>query len=101
MANRYVWVMAGVVAIAMVAPARARAQSFVPVSVATDGTFGNGPTSGGLFSANGRFVAFASDATNLVAGDTNGTKDVFVRDLVGHTTERVSASATAGCAASA
>ena len=31
-------------------------------------------------SADGRFVAFASGATNLVAGDTNGTGDVFVRD---------------------
>ena len=31
-------------------------------------------------SADGRFVAFTSDATNLVAGDTNGIEDVFVRD---------------------
>ncbi|MFO1199563.1 MAG: hypothetical protein U1E86_21605 [Burkholderiaceae bacterium] len=32
-------------------------------------------------SANGRYVAFVSQATNLVAGDTNGTTDVFVKDL--------------------
>ena len=31
-------------------------------------------------SADGRFVAFNSDATNLVPGDTNGARDVFVRD---------------------
>ncbi len=31
-------------------------------------------------SANGRYVAFSSAATNLVAGDTNGVSDVFVRD---------------------
>ena len=41
-------------------------------------------------SADGRFVAFASDATNLVSGDTNGAADVFVRDRQAGTTERVS-----------
>lgn len=41
-------------------------------------------------SADGRFVAFESVATNLVAGDTNGTRDVFVRDRPSGTTERVS-----------
>ena len=40
-------------------------------------------------SADGRFVAFESDATNLVPGDTNG---VFVRDRLKGTTERVSVS---------
>ena len=42
------------------------------------------------FSANGRYVAFASDATDLVPGDTNGHSDVFVRDLKLHTTYLVS-----------
>ena len=41
-------------------------------------------TGGGSFvassSANGRFVAFESDTTNLVTGDTNGLDDVFLRD---------------------
>lgn len=41
-------------------------------------------------SADGRFVAFSSDAPNLVADDTNGTTDVFVRDRVTGTTTRVS-----------
>jgi Tol biopolymer transport system component len=41
-------------------------------------------------SADGRFLAFASFATNLVPGDTNDTLDVFVRDLQTGTTERVS-----------
>jgi hypothetical protein len=36
-----------------------------------------------VISANGRYVAFGSDATNLVAGDTNDSNDVFVRDLLG------------------
>jgi Tol biopolymer transport system component len=41
-------------------------------------------------SRDGRFVAFQSDAPNLVRGDTNHSKDVFVRDLRRGTTERVS-----------
>lgn len=45
-------------------------------------------------SADGRFVAFPSEATNLVRGDTNGTTDVFVRDRLTGTTERVSVSST-------
>ncbi len=45
-------------------------------------------------SANGRFVVFVSDATNLVAGDTNGQRDIFVRDLELGTTTRVSVSNT-------
>ncbi|MBL8297584.1 MAG: hypothetical protein JNN30_04465 [Rhodanobacteraceae bacterium] len=41
-------------------------------------------------SEDGRFVAFASFASNLVPGDLNGTNDVFVRDRLLGTTERVS-----------
>ena len=41
-------------------------------------------------SDNGRYVAFSSSATNLVSGDTNGSSDIFVRDRVTGTTERVS-----------
>ncbi len=41
-------------------------------------------------SANGRFIAFSSNATNLVAGDTNGTRDVFVRNVRSGMTTRVS-----------
>ena len=43
-------------------------------------------------SADGRFVAFYSEATNLVPGDTNGASDVFVRDRQTGTTRRVSVS---------
>ena len=38
----------------------------------------------------GRYVAFSSDASNLVEGDTNGAVDIFVRDLDAGTTVRVS-----------
>ena len=48
------------------------------------------PPPGRFVSADGRFVIFVSDANNLVPGDTNGTWDVFVRDRVSRTTERVS-----------
>ena len=41
-------------------------------------------------SADGRFVAFTSVATNLVPGDTNGVEDIFVRDRLLGVTERVS-----------
>lgn len=44
-------------------------------------------------SADGKHVVFTSGSTNLVAGDTNGTEDVFVRDLVTRRTERISLSA--------
>jgi Tol biopolymer transport system component len=43
-------------------------------------------------SADGRYVAFQSFATNLVTNDTNGHEDIFVRDVLGGTTTRVSVS---------
>ncbi|MBI4571356.1 MAG: PD40 domain-containing protein [Chloroflexi bacterium] len=42
-------------------------------------------------SGNGRYVAFGSIATNLVSDDTNGKDDIFLRDRVAGTTERISA----------
>src|SRR5438552_4844963 len=60
------------------------------VSVASGGTQSNGASLGSALSADGRLVAFQSDATNLVVGDTNGTTDVFVRGRQTGTTARVS-----------
>src|SRR5262249_20266354 len=51
------------------------------VSAGTDGTQGNTISTQPYISADGRYVAFKSDATNLVSGDTNGTTDVFVKDM--------------------
>lgn len=48
------------------------------VSRTTGGVQGNGTSFQGAISADGRFVAFHSSATNFVAGDTNGTTDVFL-----------------------
>ncbi|MCC7076299.1 MAG: PD40 domain-containing protein [Acidimicrobiia bacterium] len=50
------------------------------VSVATDATQGNGHSYEPSVSADGRYVTFVSYATDLVAGDTNGHWDIFVRD---------------------
>ncbi len=52
------------------------------LSVALDGTTeGNGPSYDPSMSTDGRFVAFESDASNLVTGDTTiGFRDIFVRD---------------------
>jgi Tol biopolymer transport system component len=45
------------------------------------------------FSADGRYVVFESDASNLVAGDSNGAYDVFVKDLQSGAIQRVSTDA--------
>jgi len=50
------------------------------VSVASDGTQGNDISRFPSISADGRYVAFESDADNLVSGDTNGFSDIFVHD---------------------
>ena len=62
------------------------------VSVTTAGTQAEGGSDWPRISADGRYVAFSSSATNLVPGDTNGKIDIFVRDCVGLTTERMSVS---------
>ncbi len=69
-------------------------QATLRVSAAGGGVQGNDDSGqyGVSVSADGRFVAFASRATNLVGGDTNGFMDVFVRDRESGTTERVSVS---------
>ncbi len=65
------------------------------ISVASDGTQGDGQSSGlatgaPALSGDARFVAFASSATNLVANDMNNLDDIFVRDRLLGTTERIS-----------
>lgn len=62
------------------------------VSVATDGQQGNGASFTPALSADGRIVAFVSLASNLVANDTNNTRDVFVRDQLLGATQRISVS---------
>jgi Tol biopolymer transport system component len=73
------------------------------VSVSTNGGVGNGNSGSPVMTPDGRYVAFVSSASNLVANDLNGIPDVFVRDtLLGTTTlaspGATSAGATAGSA---
>ena len=61
------------------------------VSVSSGGRQANAESlSGSRFSADGRYVAFTSLATNLVAHDQNDITDVFIRDLRKHRTQLVS-----------
>jgi WD40 repeat protein len=60
------------------------------VSVDSSGVEGNADCWELSISADGNFVAFASDADNLVAGDTNQQEDVFIHDRSTGVTERVS-----------
>lgn len=62
------------------------------VSVDTNGILpGTGLSTGGAISANGRYVAFTSSASNLVTlADANNAQDVFIRDLQLNTTTLVS-----------
>ncbi len=60
------------------------------VSVASDGTGGNNESDGAAISADGRYIAFHSDADNLVPGDTNGASDVFLHDTTTGATTLIS-----------
>ena len=64
--------------------------STVLVSQSSGGTAANGNSLQSVLSADGRYIAFASDATNLVSSDTNAVRDIFLRDRTGGTTTRVS-----------
>jgi RHS repeat-associated protein len=61
-------------------------------SVSSSGTQGNGGHDGPFISRDGRYLAFSSNSSNLVSGDTNNVTDIFVRDRATGTTTRVSVS---------
>jgi Tol biopolymer transport system component len=71
------------------------------VSVSTNGGFGNGASWESVMTPDGRFVAFASAATNLVLHDANGIQDIFVRDMQAGMTQLASPGATAASPLSA
>ena len=66
------------------------------VSVSSAGKQGDYSSFATGISARGRFVAFSSDATTLVEGDTNGKRDAFVHDRLTGETTRVSVSSAGG-----
>jgi Tol biopolymer transport system component len=53
------------------------------------GAVGDAASSQPMISANGSLVVFASDATNLVAADTNGRRDIFVAEVATGSIDRV------------
>jgi Tol biopolymer transport system component len=57
---------------------------------------GDGDSFGPYVSASGRYIAFMSDATNLVTGDTNGGTDAFVFDRQTQVLSRVSTNSSGG-----
>jgi probable HAF family extracellular repeat protein len=65
-------------------------------SVSSAGVQGNGVSTAARITPDGRYVVFTSAASNLVAGDTNNAKDIFVRDRAAKTTVRVSVSSNGG-----
>ncbi len=66
------------------------------VSKNSSGALANGNSRKPSISADGRYVAFESYATNLVDGDNNGMQDIFVRDVTGSLTTVVSISSGGG-----
>ncbi|WP_051800021.1 TolB family protein [Catenuloplanes japonicus] len=61
----------------------------VRLSIGWDGTDPDQGATSPSISRDGRYVAFASRSANIVPGDTNTTRDVFVRDRVAGTTTRI------------
>ncbi len=91
-----IWVvgMLATLAIAVPIALAAAKPKTIRVDVSSSGAQATGGNSfadtGEAISADGSSVAFASEATNLVANDTNGARDIFVRELKAHKTIRVS-----------
>jgi len=90
MRSQSAWVLAA--CFLAILPRSAPAQSTVRACVDSSGAQSNGESGnyGAAISADGRFLAYASVATNLVPGDTNALRDIFVFDRLTRTTERVS-----------
>jgi Tol biopolymer transport system component len=79
-----------VVLLAAVPDVAATPSSTIRVSVASDGTQADRQNFSSAISADGRFVAFDSFATNLVADDVGNSSDVFIHDRLTGVTEIVS-----------
>jgi len=68
------------------------------VSVSSTGVEGNGQCFSASITDDGRWIAFESESSNLVVGDTNGLTDVFLHDTHSGTTKLISMSLTGGAA---
>ncbi len=94
--NRFKCISSGlfVVVTLLSLSAVATAQRLTRVSVDSTGTEADGDSDRAAISSDGRHVAFSSTATNLVTGDSNGFRDVFVHDRLKKATVRVSIAST-------
>jgi Tol biopolymer transport system component len=91
------WAAAALVGLAVVAPAfvaPAFGATAERISVSATGEQGNGGSFSAAMSADGRYTAFVSYASNLVSGDTNNACDVFVHNNSNGGIELVSVSST-------
>lgn len=77
-------------------PTATPGSEIVLVSRANDGTLGNDFSSLNTLSADGRYVAFYSRASNLVSGDTNSAGDIFAHDRLSRQVTRVSVASNGG-----
>ncbi len=84
----------GITLVALVSLSASVARAVELESVSISGVAGNAESGGVAVNANGEFVAFWSDASNLVVHDTNQVRDVFVRDRAAATTQRVDVSSS-------
>lgn len=64
-------------------------ETITRISVAADGTEGNGASGEPSMSEDGRYIVFSSEASNLVPNDSNNEEDVFLYDRITGTLERV------------
>ncbi|MES2898602.1 MAG: DUF4214 domain-containing protein [Pseudomonadota bacterium] len=87
-------VAAGEGAIAQIAVNVFSTGSVQLASASDTGVAGNGASRSASLSGDARYVVFTSSASNLVAGDTNGADDVFLKDLASGAIERVSLGAS-------
>jgi len=71
-----------------------KSSAIVRINVSSNGEQANATSGDAAVSADGRYIAFSSEASNLVPGDTNGTSDVFLRDRRTGQTSRISVSGT-------
>lgn len=79
-----------------VAEASTLPTGFTRVSQTGAGVQGGTGSSGGAMSLNADIVAFDTESSNLISGDTNGSHDVFVKHLLTGALELVSATPTGG-----
>ncbi|GIU84059.1 MAG: hypothetical protein KatS3mg008_0834 [Acidimicrobiales bacterium] len=91
-----VWSLGVLWPVAQLAAVHDRPGSTELVSVSTAGARGNSTSFAPSISLDGRYVVFESNASNLVAGDTNGRTDVFLRDVVSGVTTLVSRDSAGG-----